>query len=147
VGDRPARVGLTGAGRYDRPVTYTVLLYSDDPQVRDRMRLAIGTRPAADLSVEFVDSSDYQDCLRLIDTYEIDLVVLDGEAVPTGGIGIARQLRDELADCPPIALVIARAADRWLAAYAQVDATLTHPLDPVTTGATVAGLLRQRASA
>jgi DNA-binding response OmpR family regulator len=128
-------------------VTYTVLLYSDDPQIRDRMRLAIGTRPAADLSVDFVDSSSYQDCLNLMDTYEIDLVVLDGEAVPTGGIGIARQLRDELTDCPPIALAIARAADRWLAAYAQVDAVLTHPLDPVATGATVANLLRQRATA
>jgi DNA-binding response OmpR family regulator len=127
-------------------VTYTVLLYSDDPQVRDRMRQAIGVRPAADLSVEFVDASSYVECLTLIDTYEIDLVVLDGEATPTGGIGIARQLRDELDDCPPIAVAIARAADRWLAAYAQVDATLTHPLDPVATGATVAGLLRDRAS-
>jgi DNA-binding response OmpR family regulator len=127
-------------------VTYTVLLYSDDPQVRDRMRQAIGVRPAADLSVEFVDASSYVECLTLIDTYEIDLVVLDGEATPTGGIGIARQLRDELDDCPPIAVAIARAADRWLAAYAQVDATLAHPLDPVATGATVAGLLRDRAS-
>ncbi|HEY2672875.1 MAG TPA: hypothetical protein VGJ07_21215 [Rugosimonospora sp.] len=110
------------------------------------MRQAIGVRPAADLSVEFVDASSYVECLTLIDTYEIDLVVLDGEATPTGGIGIARQLRDELDDCPPIAVAIARAADRWLAAYAQVDATLAHPLDPVATGATVAGLLRDRAS-
>ena len=31
----------------------------------------------------------------------------------------------------PRCVVIARAADRWLAAYAQVDATLVHPLDPV----------------
>ena len=38
--------------------------------------------------------------------------------------------------------MIARAADRWLAAYAKVDATLIHPLDPVTTGQTVAALLR-----
>jgi DNA-binding response OmpR family regulator len=132
---------------HERVRTSTVLLYSDDPAGRHRMRLAIGTRPAADLSVEFVDSSSYQDCLTLIDTYEIDLVVLDGEAVPTGGIGIARQLRDELADCPPIAVAIARAADRWLAAYAQVDVVLAHPLDPVATGATVAALLRQRATA
>ncbi|WP_345629564.1 response regulator [Rugosimonospora acidiphila] len=110
------------------------------------MRQAIGVRPAADLQVEFVDASSYIECLTLIDTYEIDLVVLDGEAQPTGGIGIARQLRDELEKCPPIALVIARAADRWLAAYAEVDATLVHPLDPVTTGATVAALLRGRGS-
>jgi DNA-binding response OmpR family regulator len=128
-------------------MTYTVLLYSDDPQVRDRMRGAIGTRPAADLSVEFVDSSNYGDCIRLIDTYDIDLLVLDGEAAPAGGLGIARQLRDEVEQCPPIAVVIARAADKWLAAYAKVDATLVHPLDPVTTGRTVAALLRERAHA
>jgi DNA-binding response OmpR family regulator len=128
-------------------MTYTVLLYSDDPQVRDRMRLAIGTRPAADLEVEFVDSSSYDECIRLMDEYQIDLLVLDGEATPGGGLGIARQLRDEVSDCPPIAVVIARAADRWLAAYAKVDATLVHPLDPVTTGRTVAALLRERASA
>jgi DNA-binding response OmpR family regulator len=128
-------------------MTYTVLLYSDDPQVRDRMRLAIGTRPAADLTVEFVDAASYGECIRLIDKYEIDLLVLDGEATPAGGLGIARQLHDEVTDCPPMALVIARAADRWLAAYAKVDATLVHPLDPVTTGRTIAALLRERATA
>jgi DNA-binding response OmpR family regulator len=128
-------------------MTYTVLLYSDDPQVRERMKLAIGTRPAADLTVEFTESDDYAGCLRTIEAYDIDAVVLDGEAQPAGGIGIARQLRDELADCPPIVLVIARSADRWLAAYARVDATLVHPLDPVVTGRTVAALLRERAVA
>jgi DNA-binding response OmpR family regulator len=124
---------------------YTVLLYSDDPQVRDRMRLAVGTRPASDLLVEFVDASTYAECIRLVDDYEIDLLLLDGEATPGGGIGIARQIKDDRADAPPTCLVIARAADRWLAAYAEVDATLIHPLDPVTTGQTVAGLLRARA--
>ncbi|BCB78928.1 hypothetical protein GCM10022251_43580 [Phytohabitans flavus] len=127
--------------------TYTVLLYSDDPQVRDRMRLAIGPRPAADLSVEFVEASDYAECVRLVDDYEIDLMVLDGEATPGGGIGIARQIKDDREDAPPTCVVIARAADRWLAAYAEVDATLLHPLDPVTTGQTVAGLLRSHAAA
>ncbi len=126
---------------------YTVLLYSDDPQVRDRMRLAIGNTPAADLTVEFVDAASYGECIRLIDEYAIDLLVLDGEAQPAGGIGIARQLTDELIECPPLVVVIARAADRWLAAYAKVDAVLVHPLDPVTTGATVAGLLREQATA
>ncbi|AVT33775.1 MULTISPECIES: hypothetical protein [unclassified Plantactinospora] len=125
---------------------YTVLLYSDDPEVRDRMRLAVGTRPAADLTVEFVDAASYDECIRLVDDYEIDLLLLDGEASPTGGLGIARQIKDDRDDAPPTCVVIARAADRWLAAYAQVDATLVHPLDPVTTGQTVAGLLRARAS-
>ena len=124
--------------------TYTVLLYSDDLAVRDKIRLAIGVRPAADLSVEFVDASTWEDCRRLLDDYEIDLMVLDGEATPAGGLGIARQTKDEYADPPPTCVVIARAADRWLAAFAQVDQTLVYPLDPVTTGQTIAGMLRAR---
>lgn len=126
---------------------YTVLLYSDDARVREQMRLAIGTRPAPDLSVEFVEASTYDKCVRLVDDYEIDLMVLDGEATPAGGIGIARQIKDDRpADAPPTCVVIARAADRWLAAYAQVDATLVHPLDPVTTATTITRLLRGDAS-
>jgi DNA-binding response OmpR family regulator len=126
-------------------VTQTVLLYSDKPEVRHRMRQAVGTRPAADLEVGFVEAPTYDECVRLVDNYEIDLLLLDGEAQPAGGIGVARQLRDELDDVPPICVVIARAADRWLAAYSRADATLIHPLDPFTTGQTVATLLYRRA--
>jgi DNA-binding response OmpR family regulator len=126
--------------------TYTVLLYSDDPRVRDRMRLAIGTHPAADLTVRFVDASTYAETVRSIDEHNVDLLVLDGEATPAGGLGIARQLGDEVADPPPTCVVIARAADRWLAAYARVDATLLNPLDPILTGRTVAALLHRRAA-
>ena len=131
---------------HERVRTSTVLLYSDDPAVRHRMRLAIGARPAPDLAVTFVEAASQGEVIRLVDRSDFDLVVLDGEATPSGGLGIARQLKDEIADCPPTCVVIARAADRWLAAYASVDATLTHPLDPMTTGATVADLLRHRAA-
>jgi DNA-binding response OmpR family regulator len=127
-----------------KPDQYTVLLYSDDVLVRDRIRQAIGTRPAADLQVEFVDATTWEDCRNLLDEYEIDLMVLDGEASPAGGLGIARQTKDEYATPPPVCVVIARAADRWLAAFAQVDQTLLYPLDPVTTGQTIAGMLRGR---
>ncbi|GGM66364.1 hypothetical protein ACFFX1_35075 [Dactylosporangium sucinum] len=121
---------------------HTVLLYSDDPEVRDRMRLAIGNRPAADLQVRFVDASTYAEVVKLVDDTDVDLLVLDGEATPGGGLGIARQLKDEVVDAPPVVLAIARAADRWLASYARVEGTIMYPLDPVTTGETVAGLLR-----
>ncbi len=126
--------------------TSTVLLYSDDAAVRDQMRLAIGARPSADLDVRFVDASTHGELMRLVDGTDFDLVVLDGEAAPAGGLGIARQLKDEIDDCPPTCVVIARSADRWLAAYAKVDATLMHPLDPLTTGQTVAAMLRDRAA-
>jgi hypothetical protein len=121
---------------------YTVMLYSNDAAVRDKIRLAIGPRPAADLRIEFVDATTWEECRRLLDEYEIDLMVLDGEAAPAGGLGIARQTKDEYADPPPTCVVISRAADRWLAAFAQVDYTLVYPLDPVTTGQAVASMLR-----
>jgi CheY-like chemotaxis protein len=124
--------------------TSTVLIYSDDPQVRHRMRLAIGTRPAADVTVAFVEVATHDEVFRQVQRGGVDLLLLDGEATPAGGLGIARQIRDEIHDAPLTCVVIARAADRWLAAYAQVDATLTHPLDPMTTAQTVAGLLRER---
>ena len=126
--------------------SYTVLLYSDDPQVRARMRQAIGSRPARDLSATFVESSTYAETVRLLDDEEVDLLVLDGEATPGGGLGIARQLQDEYPDAPPVCVAIARAADRWLAAYARVDATLMYPLDPIATGQAVSKLLRERAA-
>ena len=51
----------------------TVLLYSDDPRVRDRMRLAIGPRPARDLEVGFVESDTYEQTVRLVDEYEVGI--------------------------------------------------------------------------
>jgi DNA-binding response OmpR family regulator len=127
-----------------KAATFVVLLYSDKPAVRDRIRQAIGARPARDMIVRFVDASTYDECIKIVDSTDVDLLVLDGEAQPAGGLGIARQLRDEVEDCPPICVVIARNADRWLAAYSRADAVLVHPLDPMTTGRTVADFLRQR---
>ena len=135
---------MSDAQATPQPDLYTVLLYSDDVAVRDKIRLAIGSRPAADLAIEFVDAATWEDCRNLLDKYEIDLMVLDGEAAPAGGLGIARQTKDEYATPPPVCVVIARAADRWLAAYAQVDQTLIYPLDPITTGLAVAAMLRGR---
>ncbi|MGH3646461.1 MAG: hypothetical protein ACRDTM_04705 [Micromonosporaceae bacterium] len=124
--------------------TYTVLLYSHDAAVRDRMRTAVGRRPASGIRVEYVEAASSDEVVRLVDEYEVDLLLLDGEAWPAGGLGIARQLRDELEDCPTICVVLARAADRWLAAWSRADAILVHPLDPVRTAEAVAELLRSR---
>ncbi|WP_233162117.1 hypothetical protein [Glycomyces salinus] len=111
------------------------------------MRSAIGEEPAEGVKIEYAVSGDYDDAVALIDKYAIDLVLLDGEAQPAGGLGIARQLRDELDDPPAIAVVLARAADQWLAAWSRADAALTHPLNPVTTAETVVDLLVSRRSA
>ena len=75
----------------------------------------------------------------------VDLVVLDGEAVPAGGMGLARQLKDEIYRCPPVLLIIGRADDRWLATWSQADAVISHPIDPVALARELAALMRSRA--
>ena len=76
-----------------------------------------------------------------------DLLILDGEAVPEGGMGLAHQLKDEIANCPPIVLLVARVADAWLATWSRADAMSAYPVDPVRLPKTVAEVLRARVPA
>jgi CheY-like chemotaxis protein len=125
-----------------------VLVYSDDPAFRDAVRLAVGRRPSADLDrVEFVDAATGAELLAAVDGGGIDTVVIDGEARPTGGFGLAKQLKDELADCPPVLLMVARKDDTWLAQWSLADAVLPLPLDAPATVDAVVGLLKHRADA
>ena len=129
----------------ESPEALAVLVYSNDQQTRDEVRLAVGSRPAADLPpVEFVEAVDGAGVLREVDAGGIDLAILDGEAWPTGGMGLCRQLKDELDDCPPVLILVGRRDDAWLATWSRSDGTLSHPLDPIDVAATVAKLLRGR---
>jgi CheY-like chemotaxis protein len=125
-----------------------VLIYSDDPAFRDAVRLAVGRRPAADLDrVEFVDAPTGPEVLAAVDAGGIDVVVIDGEARPTGGFGLAKQLKDELKDAPPVLIFAARKDDTWLASWSLADAVLPLPVDAPATAAAVVGLLKHRAEA
>ena len=125
--------------------THLVVVYSDDPAVRDSVRTALGRRPAADLGrVEWVECSTGDQVLAAVDAGGVDLVVLDGEAWPTGGMGLAKQLKDEIQDCPPTLLLVARQDDRWLADWSLADAVLQYPADPAVLTAAAAEQLRHR---
>jgi DNA-binding response OmpR family regulator len=125
--------------------THTVIVYSDDPKIRDGVRTAIGRRPAPDLGrVEWVECLTGRDLIALVDKGGVDLVVLDGEAWPTGGLGLARQMKDELKDCPPTLVLIARRDDRWLATWSMADAVLPLPIDAPALAAAASELLRGR---
>ena len=92
----------------------TVLVYSDDRTVREQVRLALGTRVAADLPpLRVIECATQPAVLKAMDAGGIQLAILDGEAVPAGGFGLAYQLKDEIRDCPPILLLAARSADAW----------------------------------
>ncbi|HEV7754980.1 MAG TPA: hypothetical protein VGO94_03890 [Mycobacteriales bacterium] len=125
---------------------HTVLVFSDDAAVRERIRMAVGRRPAADVGpVRYLEASTGSEVVAAVDAGGVDLLLLDGEAHPTGGMGLSRQLKNEIDDCPLICLVLARRDDRWLANWSQADATLAHPLDPLHAAEVVADLLRKRA--
>lgn len=127
--------------------SYTVLVYSQREKVRGDVRTAIGRRLQGGLgNVEYVDCDDMDTLLRLVDAGGVDVAVLDGEAQPTGGMGISRQLKYEIADCPSVCVLLARADDRWLATWSLADATLVYPLDALTAARTIAGLVRDRAA-
>ncbi|MBK1786217.1 hypothetical protein [Prauserella cavernicola] len=122
-----------------------ILVFSHRPEVRDSIINAVGRRPATDLGkVDYVEADGVSDVLTEMDSGEIDLAILDGEAQPTGGIGLTRQLKHEIDDCPPIVVAVRRKDDRWLATWSQADGVLVHPLDPLAAAETVADVLRAR---
>ena len=135
----PAESASSGAAH-----RVSVLLYSDDIATRDAVRSAVGRRPARD-----VDVITWRECataaavIEAVETGEFDLLILDGEAAPTGGLGLCRQLKNEIPDCPPVLVLIGRPQDGWLAAWSQADLAVPHPLDPFAVAGAVAELGRR----
>jgi DNA-binding response OmpR family regulator len=125
----------------------TVLVYADRADVRSRVKAAIGTLPDPRLGeIEFVDVADGRDLVTAVDHGEADLCILDAEATPEGGMGLSRQLKNEITDCPPTLLLVARADDRWLATWSLADAVVSHPVDPDELTAAVVELLLARSA-
>jgi DNA-binding response OmpR family regulator len=138
---------LTGksARTGDDSGTMTVLVYSDDVNTREQVKMAVGRRPAPGLPrVEWLECATEPAVIAAMDANRVDVAVLDGEATPAGGMGIARQLKDEIYRCPPILVLTGRAEDNWLAAWSRADAVVAHPLDPIVLAEAVAGLMRRR---
>jgi len=122
----------------------TILLYASNRTTRDQVRLALGRRLASDLPpVSVVEVATQPAVITTMDAGGIDLAILDGEAVP-GGMGLCRQLKDEIPRCPPILVLTGRVDDAWLATWSRADGVVPHPVDPLRLPATAAGLLRAR---
>lgn len=127
--------------------TMTILVYSDDRTTREQVRLAVGRRPAADLpKVEFVEVATPSVAIRTLDAGGIDVAVLDGEAVPAGGMGLARTIKEEIYNAPPVLVLIGRPQDAWLATWSRAEAVVSHPLDPIAVANAVADLMRSRST-
>lgn len=120
-----------------------VLVYSDDRDVREQVVLALGTRPHPDLPpFEYVQCATEPVVFQHLDAGNIDLAILDGEAVPAGGMGIARQIKDEIFQSPPVLIITGRAQDAWLATWSRAEAALPHPIEPIRLAEAVIDLAR-----
>jgi DNA-binding response OmpR family regulator len=125
-----------------------VLVYSDDVNTRQQVILALGRRPRPDLpELTYVEVATEPVVIQNMDAGGIDLAILDGEAVPAGGMGIAKQLKDEIYQCPPLLVLTGRPQDAWLATWSRADAAVPHPIDPIQLAESVVALLRARTPA
>jgi DNA-binding response OmpR family regulator len=124
-------------------ITLRILVYSNNVKTREDVMRALGKQLHPDLpELSYVEVATGPMVIQQMDAGGIDLAILDGEAAPTGGMGIAKQLKDELDVCPPILVLTGRADDAWLANWSRAEASVPHPLDPIVLGRTVLGLLR-----
>lgn len=124
-----------------------ILVYSDDAATREKVRLALGKRIHPDLpELSYTEVATEPVVIQHFDAGEVDLAILDGEANPAGGMGIAKQLKDEIDPCPPIVVLTGRADDIWLASWSRAEAAVPHPVDPMQLSRTVLELLRARAA-
>lgn len=130
----------------DGKETLKVLLFSDDRTVREQVRLALGRKVARDLpEVEVFEVATGPALLRTLDAgTDYAVIIMDGDAQPEGGFGLAHQIKDEYSDCPPVLLLLSRVADAWLGTWSRAEALATYPVDPVTLPDQVAELIRNR---
>ena len=125
-----------------------ILVYSDDADTRGQVILSLGRRPHPDLpEAEYVEVATEPVVLQQMDSGTVDLAILDGEAVPAGGMGIAKQLKDEIYRCPPLLVLTGRPQDAWLATWSRADAAVPHPIDPLLLAEAVNRLLATRVPA
>ena len=124
-----------------------ILVYSDDAHTREQVRLALGARPHPSMpTIDYIEVATAPIVVAKLDAGGIDLAILDGEASPAGGMGVAKQLKDEIADCPPILVLTGRPDDAWLASWSRAEASVPQPIDPIELASTVIALLRRQLS-
>ena len=140
----PDEVDAPGPAARRAAHAVTILLYSDDITTRDAVRAAVGRRPARDVEVvAWKECATAPVVVREVEQGGYDLLILDGEAAPMGGLGLTRQLKNEIFDCPPVLVLTGRPQDGWLAAWSHAEAVVPHPLDPIALASAVAELARR----
>ena len=110
-----------------------ILVYSDNAETRRDVMLALGRRVHPDLpELSYVEVATGPVVIQQLDAGGIDLAILDGEATPEGGMGIAKQLKDEIEQGPPIVVLTGRRDDAWLARWSRLSRSWSFPTNTGT---------------
>jgi DNA-binding response OmpR family regulator len=137
-----------GGRRFGRSIadvtaSLRILVYSSNSNTRAEVTMAIGKHPDSDLpEFDYIEVATEPMVVHYLDAGGIDLAILDGEASPAGGMGVAKQLKDEIGRCPPLVVLTGRPDDRWLADWSGAEAAVSHPIDPFVLTRAVTALLK-----
>lgn len=111
--------------------TAKILIYSDDRTTRAEVRTSVGRRPGKGAPrIEWFEAATEFGVFDLIRQHSFDLLIFDGEASKIGGMGLARQVKDEVQDAPPVLVLIARQQDEWLARWSEAERAIMYPINP-----------------
>ncbi|GAA3216784.1 hypothetical protein ACFP63_14685 [Oerskovia jenensis] len=128
----PEQDTLSEVGQVQAARAPHILLYSDDVTVREQVRLAVGRRVRAGApDIVWKEVATSAAVVAAADAGGWDLLVLDGEADKAGGMGLCRQLKNEIFRCPPVLVLTGRPQDGWLASWSLADEAVPRPFDAI----------------
>lgn len=121
-----------GHERLDMSQYTDLLVYSDDASVRQAVIRAVGRRAGKGLAPSrWTEAATPEGVRRALVERDFATLVLDGEAAKLGGMGLAKELAQELEKVPPVIVLVARQQDEWLATWSGARAVVSEPLNPL----------------
>jgi hypothetical protein len=111
-----------------------ILVYSSNSTFRGQVLASLGSNLGAEFPEHEIKEFATGPALRLYfdEGKSAELVIVDAESTPEGGLGLARQLKDEVYNCPPVLAAIARPTDSWLGTWSRAEELILLPIDPFT---------------
>ncbi|MDR1354876.1 MAG: response regulator [Propionibacteriaceae bacterium] len=120
----------------------SIALYSSNSATAEAVKISLGQRVAYGMSVTLRVFPTAAQLFTALGADSFDLLIADAESTPYGGMGVARTLKNEFDEPPPVVLLVAREADAWLATWSRADGVCKLPIDPLEFPKLVATVLR-----
>lgn len=122
-----------------------VLVFSDNSSTRQAVITGVGFKASKDTApIEWLEAATAFGVFELVDSYDIAVLVLDGETQKEGGMSVAKELANTRENLPPILMLTARPQDQWLATWAGASRIVSAPFDSQELQENLAELLRAR---